>query len=110
MLDTGTSGYTNSRIRCNADVNGYTGYGELRAASSYDMYLNRSTTRTDGGWMHFKINNNDYIQVSGSDNKVSIYKGTISGNLDVGQDQAQTPINTYINHIGKTGYVDMEAR
>ena len=28
-LDTGTSGYTNSRIRCNADLNGYTGYAEL---------------------------------------------------------------------------------
>ena len=34
MLDIGTSGYTNSRIRCNADVNAYTGYAELRAASS----------------------------------------------------------------------------
>ena len=38
MLDIGTPGYTNSRIRCNADVNGYTGYAELRAASSYDMF------------------------------------------------------------------------
>ena len=28
-LDIGTSGYTNSRIRCNADLNGYTGYAEL---------------------------------------------------------------------------------
>ena len=36
-LDIGTSGYTNSRIRCNADVNGYTGYAELRAASTYGM-------------------------------------------------------------------------
>ena len=39
MLDIGTSGYTNSRIRCNAELNGYTGYAELRAASSYDMFL-----------------------------------------------------------------------
>ena len=30
MLDIGTSGYTNSRIRCNAVVGGYTGYAELR--------------------------------------------------------------------------------
>ena len=30
MLDIGTSGYTNSRIRCNATVGGYTGYAELR--------------------------------------------------------------------------------
>ena len=73
MLDIGTSGYTNSRIRCNAVVGGYTGYAELGAASSYDMFLNLSTTRTDGGWMYFKINNDDYMQLSGSDNKVNIY-------------------------------------
>ena len=53
-LDTGTT-YTSSRIRCNAEVNGYTGYAELKAASSYDMLLNLSTTRTDGGWMYSKI-------------------------------------------------------
>ena len=40
MLDIGTSGYTNSRIRCNAELGGYTGYGELRAAPSYDMFIN----------------------------------------------------------------------
>ena len=76
MLDIGTSGYTNSRIRCNAELGGYTGYAELRAASSYDMFINLSTTRTDGGWMYFKINNDGYIQLSGSDNKVTIYKDT----------------------------------
>ena len=83
MLDIGTSGYTNSRIRCNAELNGYTGHAELNAASSYDMLLNLSTTRTDGGWMYFEINNYDYIQLAGSDNKVNIYKDTtISGNLN----------------------------
>ena len=55
MLDIGISGYTNSRIRCNADIGGYTGYAELRAANSYDMFLNLSTTRTDGGRMYFKF-------------------------------------------------------
>ena len=55
MLDICTSGYTNSRIRCNAELNGYTGYVELRAYSSYGMHLNLSTTRTDGGWMYFKF-------------------------------------------------------
>ena len=55
MLDIGTSGYTNSRIRCNADIGDYTGYAELRAANSYEMFLNLSTTRTDGGWMYFKL-------------------------------------------------------
>ena len=83
-LDIGTSGYTNSRIRCNADLNGYTGYAELRAANSWDMYLNLQTTYPNGGWMYFKINNDDYMQLSGSDNKVNIYKDTsISGNLNV---------------------------
>ena len=61
MLDIGTSGYTNSRIRCNADIGGYTGYAEMRAANSYDMFLNLSTTRTDGGWMYFKFNKLDYM-------------------------------------------------
>ena len=102
---------TNSRIRCNADVNDYTGYAELRAASSYDMFLNLNTTRANGGWMYFKINNDDDMQLSCSDNKVNIYKyAAISGNLDVGQDLAQTPIKAYVNHIGKTSYVEMEAR
>ena len=83
MLDIGTSGYTNSRIRCNAELDGYTGYAELWAASSYGMFLNPSTTRTDGGRMYFRINNDDYIQLSGSDNKANIYKyTTTSGNLN----------------------------
>ena len=78
--------YTSSVIRCNAEVNGYTGYAELKALTSYDMYLNLSTTRTDGGWMYFAINGNNYMQLSGSDNKVNIYKDTtINCNLDVSQ-------------------------
>ena len=93
MRDIGTPGYTNSRIRCNAGVSGYTGYAEMRAANSYDMFLNLSTTRTDGGCMYFNINNDDYIQLSGSGSKINTYKDTtISGNLDAGQDQAQTSI------------------
>ena len=84
MLDIGTSYYTNSRIRCNAELGGYTGYAELRAAG---MFLNLSTTRTDGGWMYFKINNDDYMQLSGSDSKVTIYKDTsISSNLTINGD------------------------
>ena len=62
-LDIGTT-YTSPRIRCNAEVNGYTGYAELKAQSSYDMVLNLPTTRTDGGWMHFKINHDDYITIT----------------------------------------------
>ena len=61
-LDIGTSSYTNSRIRCSAYLNGYTGYAELRAATSYDMFLNLQTTYPNGGWMYFKINNDDYFK------------------------------------------------
>ena len=88
-LDIDTFGYTNPRIRCNAVVGACTGYAELRAASSYGMFVNLSTSRTDGGWVYFKINNDGYIQLSGSGNKVNIYKDTsiqpnltINGNLD----------------------------
>ena len=82
-LDIGTLGYTNSRLRCNAVVGGCTGYAELKAHSSYDMHLNLSTTRADCGWMYFKINNDDYVQLSSSDNKVNIYNDTsISGSLE----------------------------
>ena len=92
-LDIGTT-YTSSRIRCNAELGGYTGYDELKAASSYDMFLNLSTTRTDGGWMYFKINNDDYMQLSGSDNKVNMYKDTtISGHLDAQRLTLNKPSN-----------------
>ena len=49
-LDIGTT-YTNSRLRCNATVGGYTGYAESNAANSYEMCLNLSTTNPNGGWM-----------------------------------------------------------
>ena len=48
-LDIGTSAYTNSRIRCNAELGGYTGYAELKTASSWDMFLNLQTTYPNGG-------------------------------------------------------------
>ena len=102
-----TSGSTNSRIRCNADLNGYTGYAELRAANSYDMFLNLNTTRTDGGWMYFQIDNDDYIQLSGSDNKVNIYKDTaIKGRLDVGQnpDYSTNWINLHTDNTNGNGF------
>ena len=81
----GTPGYTSSRPKCNAEVGGYTRYAELRAYNSYEMYLNLSTAKTDGAWMYFKSNNDDYIQLPSSDNKVNTYKDiAISVNLDVG--------------------------
>ena len=74
-------------IRRNVELGGYTGYAELNAASSYDMLLNPSTTRTDAGWMHFTINNDYHVQLSGSDNKVNIYRDTtVSPNLTINGD------------------------
>ena len=87
-LDIGTSGYTNSRIRCNAAVGGHTGYAELKANGNWDMFLNLQTTCPNGGWMDFKINNDDNMQLSGSGHKVNIYKDTvIKRRLDVGKNQ-----------------------
>ena len=83
MLDIGTT-YTHPRIRCNAVVAGHTGCAETKANGSWGMFLNLQTTYPNGGWMYFKINNDSYMQLSGSDNKVNIYKDTtISGNSDV---------------------------
>ena len=32
----------------------------------------------NGGWMYFRINGDSYMQLSGSDNKVNVYKDTAS--------------------------------
>ena len=75
------------------------------------MFLSLSTTRTDGGWMYFKMNNDDYIRLSGSDNKANIYKDTsISGNLKVGPTQATTPFKAHVNHAGNQRTSQIEAR
>ena len=61
--------------------------------------------------MYFKINNDDNIPLSGSGNKVNIYRNTtISGNLDVGVGASQTSIKAYVNHAGHQGNVEIEAR
>ena len=106
-LDIGTSGYTNSRIRCNAVLSGYTGYAELRAATSYDMFPNLQTTYPNGGWMYFKSNSDDYMQLSGSDNKVNIYKDTslptnltINGDLDSSKKFPLNIENSFIQSFG----------
>ena len=110
MLDICTA-YTISRIICNAEVGGHTRYAELKANGSWDMFLNLQTTYPNGGWMYFRINTDDYIQLPGSDNKVSIYKDTsTSVNLDVGVGAPVTPIKAYVNHAGHQGNVELEAR
>ena len=53
------------------------------------------------------------IKASGATNIFTVNQNgdtTICGNLDVGPSQAQSSIKAYVKHIGKTGYVEMEAR
>ena len=109
MLGIGTSGYTDPRIRCNATVGGYTGYADIQAANSYCMFLNLSTTRTNGGWMYFKININSYMRLSGRDNEVNIYKDiAISGSLNVGVGASTSYIKTSAANGGNTSYCELK--
>ena len=50
-------------------LGGYTGYAEWKAQDNYGMFLHLSTTYPNGGWMYFKSDNDDYMHLSGSDNK-----------------------------------------
>ena len=93
--------YLDNQFSLTADVSRLaglvpTGYLELKYTNSVDL-------TTD---YYNKIETGNLLA-----NKVSTAGDTtISGNLDVGITQAQTSITAYINHIGKTGYVEMEAR
>ena len=69
------------------------------------MFLNPQTTYPNGGWMYFKIINDDYIQLSGSYNKVNIYKDTvIKGRLDVckNPDYSTNLINLHTDNTNGT--------
>ena len=57
---------------------GYTGYSELNAASAWDMWINLETTYPNGGWMHFQINNDNYMQLSGSTQTINYYKPLVN--------------------------------
>ena len=75
------------------------------------MFLNLQTTYPNGGWMHFKINNGDYIQLSSSDNKIDIYKDTArSGNLDVNVSNTRPSIKAYNTMDGYIAYMESEAK
>ena len=62
-LDVGSGG--SSKTNVHATNNGYTGYGELQAQSSYDLYLNLQTTRVNGGWVFHTINGDKFLLISG---------------------------------------------
>ena len=69
------------------------------------MYINLEATRTDGGWMHFKIHDDSYMQLSGNDNKVNNHKNTtISGNVTAQQAiLTSSDVNTLPLIITRTG-------
>ena len=71
------------------------------------MSLNLQTTYPNGGWMYFKINNDSYMQLSGSDNKVNTYKDTIiKVRLDVGENPAYSAnwINLHTDNTTGNGF------
>ena len=63
-LDVGSG--SSSTINVHAANNGYTGYGGLKAQSSYDLYLNLQTTRVNGGWVHHEVNGDSFLLFLGS--------------------------------------------
>ena len=61
--------------------------------------------------MYFKINNDYYIQLSGSDNKVNIYKDTtIIGNLEVGVGATSSKIVSHSNQQGFTAVTELHSQ
>ena len=74
------------------------------------MCINLSTARTNGGWMYFKFNNDDYIQLSSSNHKINIYKETLaSSTLKVGVSAATSNIKTSATNDGNTSYCELKA-
>ena len=99
-LDVGSG--PSSRIGSNASASGYTAYSEVNTASPWDLWINLETIYPNGGWMYFKINNDSCMQLSGSANKVNIYKDTaITGRLDVGENP-NCPTNWINLHTDNT--------
>ena len=57
-----------------------------------------------------KINNDNYMQLSGSANKVNIYKDTtMTGNSDVGAGSSTSNIKTSASHNGNTASCELIA-
>ena len=63
-LDVGSG--VSSKINAHTANNGYTGYAELHCIAVRHDCVNLQTTRVNGGWMYFKINNDNFLLLSGS--------------------------------------------
>ena len=79
-LDVGSGG--SSKVNVHAANNGYTGYAEFKAQSSYDMVLNLSTTRVNGGWVCHKNNKDIFLLLSGGGQIVKHFKPLVSSSDD----------------------------
>ena len=72
-LDVGV-GASTSKIKVNSSMSGYTGYTEIHCPSAWGSIFNLQTTYPNGGWMYFQINGVNFIQLSGGDQKINMYK------------------------------------
>ena len=85
------------------------GYLELKYTNGVDLTTGYHK-KTDIGTMLLSYSTGSYVDYNLANKVPTTGDASISGNLDVGQDQTQTSIKAYVNHVGKTGYVEMEAR
>ena len=106
--------YLDNQFSLKADVSQLTGlvtsdYLEIRYTNSVDLttyYYKKTAIDT----MLLSYSTGSYVDYNLANKVSTTGDASISGNLDVEQDQAQTSIKAYVNHVGKTGYVEMEAR
>ena len=106
--------YLGNQFSLKADVSQLTGlvtsdYLELKFTYSVDLTTGYYR-KTDIDNVLFSYSTGSYVDYNLANKVSTTGDASISGNLDVGQDQAQTSIKTYVNHVGKTCYVEMEAR
>ena len=106
--------YLDNQFSLKADVSQLTGlvssdYSELKCTNSVGS-ATYYYKKTDVDNMLLAYSTGSYGGCNLANKVSTTGDASISGGLDVGQDQAQTSIKTYVNHVGKTGYVEMEAR
>ena len=105
---------TNPLTIINESPGGGTGVVYQSTASDQGFLIAYTTAQSSVAWVE-GVNwggSNEFIIKSGSNGLTLKPTGdaAVSGNLDVGQDQAQTSIKAYVNHVGYTGNVQIEAR
>ena len=97
----------------NQSLGSGTGVVYQSTASDQGFPIAFTTAQSSVAWVEGVTwgGSNEFIIKSGSNGLTLKPTGdaVISGNLDVGQDQAQTSIKAYVNHAGRQGNVETEA-